>query len=375
MLQKLYPRDQIDKYLFVDVIAFVSLAYQVFLVYHSFGFIGSFLLYGIYFGAYYVGLWYQDWRIVISIYTGCGVLAVLGLFYHPFLTFYAFIQAAQLGLVRSKRLIGVSMLAILVMHATVYYGREGEWTGFGESYYLLLLILQLLTPMILYIIQRSRSLGDALDEANKKIERYAQEEERNRIARDLHDTLGQTLTMIKMKSELAMRLMDKESKQAKQEMKEVMETSRFALKQVREVVTSMKHVSVAEEIKQGQILFQTAKVDVIIKESGPQPNLSQVKETMLALSMREAFTNVMKHSQAQTCTVQLGWKSDGQYVVKVVDDGVGLTNKEKLGHGIESMRERMHLVGGSAVVGASVDGGFVVTLSIPANHGKDEKGP
>lgn len=375
MLQKLYPRDQIDRYLFIDVIALVSLAYQVFLVHHSFGFIGSFLLYGIYLGAFYISLWHQDWRLVVAVYMGCGVLAVLGLFYHSSLTSYAFMQAAQLGLARSKRLIGVGMLAIPVMHATVYYGREGGWTGFGESYLLLLLILQLLTPIIFYIIQRSRSLGHALDEANQKIERYAQEEERHRIARDLHDTLGQTLTMIKMKSELAMRLMDKESEQAKQEMKEVMETSRFALKQVREVVTSMKHVSVAEEIQHAQTLFRTADVYMIIKELGPQPDLSHVKETMLALSLREAFTNVIKHSRAQTCTVQRGWNVDGQYEVKVVDDGVGITNKVKQGHGIESMRERMRLVGGSALVEPPVDDGFVVTLRIPANPRERMKVP
>ncbi|MDR6224946.1 sensor histidine kinase [Desmospora profundinema] len=374
MLQKLYPRDQIDQYLLIDVIALLSLAYQVFIVHKPFGLIGSLLLYSIYLSVFYVSLWHQDERLLVSVYIGCGVLAVLGMVSHLSLTVFAFMQAGQLGLARSKRLIGLGMPAFPAMHAAAYYGHKGDLSGFVPSYSMLFLLLQLVIPVVVYFVERSRSLGYALDEANKKIERYVQEEERNRIARDLHDTLGQTLTMIKMKSELAIRLMDKQSDQAKQEMQEVRDTSRTALKQVRELVTSMKQVSLEEEIQHAHTLFRMAGVHLVLRETGPRPDLSHAKETMLALSIREAFTNVIKHSQAKRCTVQMGW-NDGRYEVRVMDDGIGSVKEEKRGHGLESIRERMCLADGDVGLESPAGGGFVVTLRIPAQSGERVKVP
>lgn len=85
-------------------------------------------------------------------------------------------------------------------------------------------------PILIYIKEKAKSLQSELDAANKQI---VQQEERQRIARDLHDTLGQTLTMIKLKSELTTRLVDKDSSKAKEELKEILATTRIALKQVR----------------------------------------------------------------------------------------------------------------------------------------------
>ena len=369
MIQKLYPKDQIEKYLLIDVVTIAIFTYLVFVKYNTFGFFGSFVLYAMFLGAFYVNLWYRDWRLLFSSFVAFGVLTVLGIFYHHGLLTFAFLQADLLGRSRSKKMIGIGMLGILAMYMTTYYGREGHPFAFVYTAYLPVLIVMLLLPVIVYIRQQSLSLEHALDEAHDKLERYIQEEERNRIARDLHDTLGQTLTMIKMKSELAMRLMDKQqSELAKKEMKEVMDTSRFALKQVREMVTSMRYVSIAEEIRQAEELFQMAGIRLAIRGMNEVPSsLSRVAETMIALSLREALTNVIKHSQAKNCSVDM-LERDGVYEVKVVDDGIGIGKGAEAGNGIESIRERMRLVQGSAVITESSDGGVTVTLSIPTGE-------
>lgn len=108
---------------------------------------------------------------------------------------------------------------------------------------------------------KAKSLQKELSAANSQIERYIQEEERHRIARDLHDTLGQTLTMIKLKSELTIRLIEKDTTQAKQELNDILDTSRFALKQVRELVTDMKYISIESELNHLRELLRTAGIN------------------------------------------------------------------------------------------------------------------
>jgi two-component system sensor histidine kinase DesK len=365
MIRKLYPADQIEKYLLIDIAALVFLAYHVFIESNTFGFAGSLAMYALFFGTFYASLWYRDWRLLASSLANCGVLAILAIYYDQSMVAYAFITADLLGRARSRTVIFLGMLGIVIMHVVTYFPWNDGVFSIYRTYQFPVLILQLIVPIIVHTREKSKSLKRELAEANEKIERYIQEGERSRIARDLHDTIGQTLTMIKLKSELAAKLVDKQAELAKKEMREVTETSRFALKQVRELVTSMKFVSLEEELRHAEKLLHTAGIRLTVTETDSLPrSLSSVTETMLALSLREAFTNIIKHSRAAVCTVQMGL-SRHEYEIAVVDDGIGMAGQDGGGHGIDSIRERMRLVQGSAVIASSPEGGFAITLRVP----------
>lgn len=368
MLHNIYPKDQIDRYLLLDLIAVVYLAYHLFIASHPFGFLWSFVLFILFLATYYFCLWYRDWRLLFSAILGLALVLILSMYYDPALLVLAFVQTDLIGRSRSKWSIGIVMLSLVAMYSTTFYVWEGHPLAFIHTLYLPILIVQLLVPIVIRIRQRSKSLEHALLIANKKIERYIQEEERNRIARDLHDTLGQTLTMISMKSELAIRMIDKKPEQIRHELNDVTDAARTALKQVRELVTSMKFVSLAEELEHAAKLFRIAGIELIIKEIDTvPPEFSSVAETMLALSLREACTNTIKHSQATTCTIHMK-RYDDKYEMQIIDDGIGMNSEDNQGNGLMSMHERMRLVQGEANVVSPEEGGVTVTLRIPVHH-------
>lgn len=367
MKRQLYPADQIETYLFIDLVAFVFLIYHVFTADSPIGLPGSLLLLSLFLGAFYVGLWYRDWRLTAASLFGCGVLSIIAIFYNEFLLLYGIIFADLLGRARRKIHMMIGMCGFVAMYLVTHAHLYGDPFSFVTTVHLPMLILLLLVPIVVRITERSKMLRRELAIANKKLERYIQEEERHRIARDLHDTLGQTLTMMKLKSELAIRLLDKDSEQAKREMNEVMRTSRFALKQVRELVTSMKYVSLDEEIAHGEKLLNSSGIRLSVRETSSHPQLSKMAETMLALSLRECFTNIIKHSQAKNCTVTSDY-TDGRYQIHVKDDGIGFADVETDGNGLTSMQERMRLVQGHAHVAVSSSGGVNITLSVPVNE-------
>lgn len=112
------------------------------------------------------------------------------------------------------------------------------------------------------------------------------------------------------------------------------------IKQVREIVSDMNFISLENELYHCKNLFQTANISFKLQNKCSNILLASVEETMLALCLREATTNLLKHSQARNCKVEIDC-SDHMYCLKISDDGVGLENKG-LGNGITSIKERMN---------------------------------
>jgi two-component system sensor histidine kinase DesK len=363
MINKIYPRDQIKQYLLIDVAAVVFLSYIV-LSSSALGLLEDLFLLLIFLASFYMALWHTDWRLLAACMAGIATLSVLGIYTGPSILLFGFIFADLLGRARSKWHIGIGMVAIALMFFLVPWKSEGAFFTPKQFVLLPVMILQMVFPVLIYIKERNKSLQGELDAANQQIQHYIQQEERQRIARDLHDTLGQTLTMIKMKSELAARLIDHNPVHAKKELKDILDTSRTALKQVREVVSDMKFISLESEWEHSRHLLQTAGIELEIK--GRPPLLSSVEETMLALSVREAMTNIVKHSRAKRCIVEQGTTADFYYV-RIIDDGVGLVHIGG-GNGIQSMKERMKGIGGDALVENGSGGGTTVVLKIPVRH-------
>ena len=361
---KIYPEDQIQRYLIIDIAVCVFLFFKVLRADSSVGLTGTFLLLALFLALYYMGLWLKGWKLLMIVLAGCGLMTAFALLYDPWILFFAAVYADFLGRVRAPWQLAAGLSAFAVMYLVVSFNLYGNAFHFLETAHLPILIIQLAIPFVVRILERSDSLKRELASANERIALYAQEEERHRLARDLHDTLGQTMTMIKMKSELAERLMDKDPERAKREMREVARTSRLALKQVRDLVTDMRYVSLDQELELGRALLAGAGIAFEYRREAARPALSKVTETMLALAVRESLTNVVKHSKASRCAVTETVEG-GRYLLQIDDDGAGLADKRAEGHGLAAIEERMRLLRGEAGIGPSPAGGVRVSLAMP----------
>lgn len=180
----------------------------------------------------------------------------------------------------------------------------------------------------------------ALLQAEK--ERLAADAERERIARDLHDLLGHTLSVIVLKSELAARLAEKNPARAAQEIREVEQISREALQEVRSAVRGYRGSGFGAELARAKVALDAAGVKLVMTDTVPE--LPEGTEASAAMLLREAVTNVVRHARASEVKITLVKAAQG-YTLTVQDDGVGGTGPE--GTGLNSMRERLRAMGGT----------------------------
>lgn len=363
MLKKMYPADQIEKYLIIDAFAVTFLIYQVFIVNGSVNLAMKLTFILLLLGSHYAGLWYRDWRLLMACLAGSSLLAALAINVDSWILMYGFVFADLLGRANRKAIMITGMAGIAAMFVLFGWLDEGSPFAVFSTMYFPIMIAQLTTPIVVHTRERARVLTEKLDSANAQLERYIQEEERNRIARDLHDTLGQTLTMIKLKSELTMRLVEKNPEKAKHELQDILNTSRYALKQVRELVTDMKFVSLKKEMELSRDILQKAGIALVVKDDVPMIPLSNVAETMAALSVREAITNIIKHSEANQSTITANLESEF-YCIQVSDNGNGSLRQGE-GNGLQSMKERIAMLQGEIHITASPDKGTVITFKVP----------
>ncbi len=180
--------------------------------------------------------------------------------------------------------------------------------------------------------------------AHEEIEALAAVAERERIARDLHDVLGHTLSVITLKAELAGRLIATDPVRAAAEIAEVESTARRALAEVREAIGGYRARGLAAEIETARKALDAAGVTLEAEfpaEGGSA--LSAAEETVLALALREAITNIVRHARAKTCRLRFV-AQDGQRKLLVEDDGEHAQVRE--GNGLRGMRERVESIGG-----------------------------
>jgi two-component system sensor histidine kinase DesK len=214
----------------------------------------------------------------------------------------------------------------------------------------------------IYFAQRNRSM-EKLRAAHEEIEHLAKVAERERIARDLHDVLGHTLSLITLKSELAGKLIDRDPSQAKSEIRDVEQTARQALAEVRQAIGGYRSKGLDAEICQARTTLETAGVKVELQSSHFE--LPANTESVLALSLREAVTNVVRHAQATRCSLRIE-RSNGHCRLEVQDDGPGGYQIE--GNGLRGMRERVEALGGQLERDTSQGTKLRITLPVPADR-------
>ena len=329
-------------------------------------FVAKIAILGLYLGAFYIALWHQDWKLLLASLVGFVLISILGIYEDIFMLVFGFTFADLLGRAKSKWHIAGGILGIAVMFLVVMRLTTDSLLPVESQVLAPIMIIQLVFPVLIYFVEKSKNLQSELADVNTQL---VQQGERQRIARDLHDTIGHTLTMIKVKTELTTKLIDRDPTSVKQELNDILATTRTALKQVRELVSDMNFVPLHTELLHCQQLLQSANITSTINNQCPKIVLSSVEETMLALCVREATTNMLKHSHAQNCQITIQCQN-GQYSLAIIDDGIGLQYKG-LGNGIHSMKERMHVLQGDAIIEGNTTTGTSVLFSIPIQDGKE----
>ena len=198
----------------------------------------------------------------------------------------------------------------------------------------------LIGSVVIQYAQRER-LSDRLVAAHAQSEHLAKVAERERIARDLHDLLGHTLSLIVLKSELASRLSTTQPERAADEIRDVERISREALAQVRAAVRGYRSAGFASELHQAREALETA--GIAVEAQVEQPQLSAMQESVFAMALREAVTNIVRHAHATICRLSL--RQNGRFCeLEIADNGRGGALEE--GSGLSGMRERVEALGG-----------------------------
>ncbi len=205
-----------------------------------------------------------------------------------------------------------------------------------------------------------------LREARATVAQLAANEERLRMARDLHDLLGHSLSLITLKSELAGRMLPGQPEAAAQQVADIEQVSRQALVDVREAVSGYRRPTLPGELAGARTALAAAGVLADLPQP-PADDLPEAAESALAWSLREAVTNVVRHSGAKRCRVTLETRQtlDGPVLeLTVTDDGAG-EGASVPGNGLTGLTERLEALGGSLSAGRSGPRGFVLTARVP----------
>lgn len=307
----------------------------------------------LYFRAYWI-----DGRGLVAI---IATMVALGAINAPFnagaIAFYLF-AACFIGWIGLSRFNYLVLLGYVAVIAALVWAEH-----LPESVAVIAIVLSaLLGALNIRQAEMNRANAD-LRQARAEVERLATVAERERIARDLHDVLGHTLSVIVLKSELAARLADVDTARATHEIRDVERIAREALRDVREAVSGYRALALGAEVTRVRDVLATAGVAVACStDSVP---LTPSQESVLALALREGVTNVVRHAKATRCDVNLIHAGDACRL-EIHDDGNGGTAAE--GSGLRGMRERIEALGGTFARTVSSGTHLVLTLPLGAEQ-------
>lgn len=349
-------------------IPYVFLAYLAIPLFHVLSETGTKRMLGVVLLAIFVVAYREAYRAVMDerliIWSAVLFVLILALawFYQPYNLILALYISNFIGWIGDQRLFKKSVSVFtsgLVLYGLLLVDEYGMETGIG---FFPFIIVMALTPIAVRNSAERSRLEEKLDAANEQIRELSRQEERVRIARDLHDTLGHTLSLITLKSQVVQRVRN-DSERVLEEAKGIEHTSRSALKQVRELVSDMRGSSVAEELIQMQEILSAASIELKTDLPEPLPNLAPLKQTIIGMCIRELATNIVRHSKASTCFVSIQ-ETDRGLVTSIKDNGIGMTGAH-YGNGLNGIVERLALVEGTLSIQEQSGTQFELIVPLP----------
>lgn len=242
-------------------------------------------------------------------------------------------------------------IAVLTAVATWFAWLDGDR---GDALFTLPAIIASVSLMMAAFGRVLVSMNE-LRATQHEMARLAVDQERSRVARDLHDILGHSLTVITVKAELAGRLMESDPARAAVEIGEVEALARGALADVRSTVSGYREVSIASELANAKSALESAGIAPDLP--GSVDAVPAHYRELFGWVVREGVTNVLRHSRASRCEVRLGHD-----FVEVIDDGVGAAASTD-GSGLVGLRERVESAGLTMTAGSRPTGGFRLRVS------------
>jgi two-component system sensor histidine kinase DesK len=211
------------------------------------------------------------------------------------------------------------------------------------------------------LINRLSRAYEELRSAQDELARAAVNEERVRFARDLHDLLGHSLSLVALKAQLAGRLIDSDPAGAHTQVQEIESVTREALSEVRAAVSGYARPTLAGELAGARRALEAAGIEPQLDATVELP---EDVDELLAWTIREGTTNVLRHSDARTARIVVANGRDSA-AVEVVDDGGASAGSDDVGHGLAGLRERAARIGGSVEAGPAPGGGFRLRVEVP----------
>lgn len=240
-------------------------------------------------------------------------------------------------------------VAALAVAAALLMGMAIEiaWVGHHWANLAITVVIGAVVMFGVLFARASQRRTAELRLSQDEVKRLARVNERERIGRDLHDLLGHTLSLIALKSELAGKLFERDPAAARAEIGDVERVAREALGEVRRAVAGMRAPGLEAELARARLALSSGEVSLggALEPVALEPEA----ETALALGLREAVTNVLRHARARRVDVALRG-ADGWAVLEIADDGRGGPIRD--GHGLGGMRERLEALGGDLSIEA-----------------------
>ncbi|WP_143172579.1 sensor histidine kinase [Actinacidiphila paucisporea] len=222
-----------------------------------------------------------------------------------------------------------------------------------------------LTGLVVYGMSRLSNMVAEVHSAREEMARMAVMKERLRIASDLHDLLGYSLSAIVLKGELTRRLIDDNPERALAEIRSVLEISRQALSDIRTVAQGYRDMSLVAEAASAQALLAAAGIEAAVSiKIGALP---RAQDTILASALREGVTNMLRHGDVRACEIS-AVQEGGAVRLEMVNDGLrepaGAAVPARTGIGLESIERRVSSVGGSVSTSITEDGRFHLVVTV-----------
>lgn len=265
---------------------------------------------------------------------GCVMLRVCGMQFRHYL---AWLTALNAGLLLETWLLGFPWQAIFSVP-----------------------LVSFIVGIIINAESTSEEKDAQLQLSHDEVRRLAATAERERIGRDLHDLLGHTLSLITLKLELSRKLFDRDSEAARREMTEAEAVARHALAEVRSAVSGMRAGDLAAELASARLLLESS--GIAVQYGHPPSDLPESVECGLCLILREAATNIARHAQATSATIELA-REHAHVRLSIVDNGRGGVDRD--GNGLAGMRERVAALRGTLELFSPRGGGTRLVVRAP----------
>lgn len=299
--------------------------------------------------------YYRSQRRLLGHALGVAALAFAVTPFNPGAQGYVIYACAFLAFCGSTRTAVVRMLGVLAGYCVLWL-----WVGWPNIYLFSTVMVGFMVGLLNLLMIRKAQADGALRLSQEEVRRLAATAERERIGRDLHDLLGHTLSLVAIKADLGGRLIERDPQAARREIDEVARVAREALAQVRHAVSGIRAAELAAELASAHLLLETE--GVVLSYTLAQAPLPPALETVFALTVREAVTNIQRHARAQRVWIELRCEH-GQALLEIGDDGRG--GDIVPGNGLCGMRERMQALGGELRVDSQRGQGTRLQARLP----------